>query len=76
MLREDFGVDLEADARAFAFCGDSPNDQPMFRYFPHSVGVANVRAMADLMDDLPAWITPSEGSAGFAELASALLAAR
>jgi len=32
--------------------------------------------MADLMQDLPAWITPSEGSAGFAELASALLAAR
>jgi HAD superfamily hydrolase (TIGR01484 family) len=76
MLREDFGVDLGAEARAFVFAGDSPNDQPMFRFFPHSVGVANVRAMADLMQDLPAWITPSEGSAGFAELASALLAAR
>jgi hydroxymethylpyrimidine pyrophosphatase-like HAD family hydrolase len=76
MLREDFGVDLEAEARAFVFAGDSPNDQPMFRFFPHSVGVANVRDMADLMQDLPAWITPSQGSAGFAELASALLAAR
>jgi HAD superfamily hydrolase (TIGR01484 family) len=76
MLREEFGIDLEAEANAFVFAGDSPNDQPMFRFFPHSVGVANVRAMADLMQDLPAWITPSEGSAGFAELASALLAAR
>ena len=26
------------------FVGDSPNDAPMFGYFPHSVGVANVRA--------------------------------
>jgi hypothetical protein len=32
--------------------------------------------MADLMDDLPAWVTPSPGAAGFAELAQALLEAR
>ncbi len=76
MMREDFGVDLDGDPKAFVFVGDSPNDQPMFRFFPDSVGVANVRAMADLMQDLPAWITPSPGSAGFAELAGALLAAR
>ena len=24
------------------YSGDSPNDQPMFAYFPHSVEVANV----------------------------------
>jgi hypothetical protein len=48
----------------------------MFAFFPNAVGVANVREMADLMTDLPAWITPSAGSAGFAELADALLAAR
>jgi HAD superfamily hydrolase (TIGR01484 family) len=75
-LREDFGIDLAADAPAFVFAGDSPNDQPMFRHFPNAVGVANVRAMADMMTDLPAWVTRSEGSAGFAELAAALLAAR
>ena len=75
MLREEFGVDLEAEAATFVFAGDSPNDQPMFKFFPHSVGVANVRAMADLMQDLPAWVTPSGGSAGFAELTAALLAA-
>ena len=31
------------------FAGDSPNDQPMFAFFPNAVGVANVREMADLM---------------------------
>ena len=33
-----------ASARRYVFAGDSPNDAPMFAYFPHSVGVANVRA--------------------------------
>ena len=76
MLREDFGIDAGAAREAIVFAGDSPNDQPMFGFFPNAVGVANVRDMADLMTVLPAWVTPSRGSAGFAELADALLSAR
>jgi hydroxymethylpyrimidine pyrophosphatase-like HAD family hydrolase len=76
MLREEFAVDLDAAREAFVFAGDSPNDQPMFAFFPHGVGVANVLDMSELMTDLPAWITPSRGSRGFAELAEALLSAR
>lgn len=76
MLREDFGLDAERERAALVFVGDSPNDQPMFAFFPNAVGVANVRDMADLMTALPAWVTPSRGSAGFGELAEALLAAR
>jgi hypothetical protein len=75
-LAEDFGVDLALEKERFVFAGDSPNDQPMFSFFPNAVGVANVREMADLMTVLPRWVTPSEGSAGFAELAQALLGAR
>jgi len=73
MMKEDFDIDLEADRDQFVFAGDSPNDQPMFAYFPNAVGVANVLQMADLMSDFPKWITPSAGSAGFAELADALI---
>ena len=73
MMKEDFDIDLEADRDQFVFAGDSPNDQPMFAYFPNAVGVANVLEMADLMSDFPKWITPSAGSAGFAELADALI---
>jgi HAD superfamily hydrolase (TIGR01484 family) len=76
MLRQDFAIDAEAERERLVFAGDSPNDQPMFAFFPNAVGVANVRAMADLMTELPAWITPSAGSAGFSELAAALLEAR
>jgi HAD superfamily hydrolase (TIGR01484 family) len=73
MMREEFAVDLDAARDAFVFAGDSPNDQPMFAYFPHAVGVANVRDMAELMQDLPAWVTEGRGSHGFAELVRALL---
>ena len=73
MMREEFAIDIDASRAAFVFAGDSPNDQPMFKFFPHAVGVANVRDMAELMQDLPAWVTPSPGSHGFAELVDALL---
>ena len=76
MMREDFGIDLDKEREHYVFAGDSPNDQPMFAFFPNAVGVANVREMAALMTTLPAWVTPSPGSHGFAELAEALLAAR
>ncbi|HET7403260.1 MAG TPA: HAD-IIB family hydrolase [Usitatibacter sp.] len=76
MLREEFAVDVDRCREQFVFAGDSPNDQPMFAFFPNAVGVANVREMEALMTALPAWITPSPGSLGFAELAEALLAAR
>jgi HAD superfamily hydrolase (TIGR01484 family) len=73
MLREEFAIDVDRCREQFVFAGDSPNDQPMFAFFPNSVGVANVREMEALMTALPAWITPSPGSLGFAELAAALL---
>jgi HAD superfamily hydrolase (TIGR01484 family) len=78
MLREDFhiDIDIESEREDFVFAGDSPNDQPMFAFFPNAVGVANVLEMADLMVDFPRWITPSAGAAGFAELAEALIPTR
>ena len=76
MMREDFGIDLDHEREMFVFAGDSPNDQPMFAYFPNAVGVANILGMADLIRDFPAWITPSAGAAGFAELADALTPTR
>jgi hypothetical protein len=76
MLREVFGIDADRARETIVFAGDSPNDQPMFGFFPNSVGVANVREMEDLMTHLPAYITPSKGAEGFAELAHVLLEAR
>lgn len=76
MLAERFGLDLDAEREQIVFAGDSPNDEPMFGFFPHAVGVANVLDWRERMRALPAWITPSRGGAGFVELARHLLAAR
>ena len=74
LLAEVFGTDLEAEREHFVFAGDSPNDAPMFAYFPNAVGVANVRDFADRIATLPAYVTQAAAGAGFAELAEFLLA--
>ena len=76
LAREVFDTDLDAARARWVFVGDSPNDAPMFRYFPNSVGVANVRAFADRLDALPRYVTVAPAGAGFAELAQMLLGLR
>jgi HAD superfamily hydrolase (TIGR01484 family) len=73
-LSEIFGIDLDAERGRFVFAGDSPNDAPMFAYFPNAVGVANVRVFADRIVTLPTYVTRSQAGEGFAELAAFLLA--
>ena len=70
------GIDLERDKESCVFVGDSPNDAPMFDYFIHSVGVANLRQFVDRLGTLPAYITEQEGGAGFSELAAAIIESR
>jgi hypothetical protein len=45
------------------------------RTFPLSVGVANVRQFEGRLAHWPAYVTPSAGGAGFAELARHVLSA-
>ena len=73
LFGEVFATDLDAERARFVFVGDSPNDAPMFAFFPHAVGVANVRAAADRIATLPAYVTRAEAGAGFAELVDFLL---
>jgi len=74
LLAEAFGVDMDRERDAIVYAGDSPNDAPMFAFFPHAVGVANVRAFLDRIATPPRYVTRAEGGAGFAELADFLLA--
>ncbi len=75
MLAECFGIDLDAEKQRFVFVGDSPNDAPMFAYFPHGVGVANVRDFAASMEALPAYVSDGPSGAGFTEIVDFLLGA-
>lgn len=75
-VREAFGLDLDTARSRFVFCGDSPNDAPMFAFFPFACGVANVMAFAGRMTAMPAFVASGRGGAGFVEIADRILAAR
>jgi len=75
MLRRLYGRELEPEIGRWLYVGDSTNDQLMFSAFPLSVGVANLRRFAAQLHTWPAYITAGERGEGFAEVASALLAA-
>ena len=76
LMRERHGIDLDRQRDAHVFIGDSPNDAPMFAYFPHAVGVANIRDFAGRLAHEPAYVTHTASGAGFCEFVDCLLAAR
>ena len=73
---EVLGLDLDRNKDRAVFCGDSPNDAPMFEYFPNSCGVANVLDFKGRMESEPAFIASGKGADGFIEIASMLLRSR
>jgi len=72
-VTERFVMELDAIRDRFAYCGDSPNDEPMFGYFPTSVAVKNILKFLNQMQTWPAYITSQEGGEGFAEFADHIL---
>lgn len=75
LLADQLDVDLDdaSDRAHVLYVGDSPNDQPMFRFFENSVGVSNVKNFKDLLEDPPAYVTEAPAGAGFVELVDLLL---
>ena len=73
LAKEALGLDLDAERSHYVYVGDSPNDSPMFAWFPKSVGVANVRRYGALLVSEPAYVTRAESGEGFAELVNYLL---
>ena len=76
LTQELFDIEIEAHLDWFLFSGDSPNDEPMFSYFPLSVGVKNVEDFVDQIKTLPKYVTSYIGSLGFAQMAEIILEKR
>jgi len=68
-----WGLDLDVDKDRFLFCGDSPNDEPMFQYFPYTAGVKNIINFAENMKYLPAFVATQSGGEGFTEIVETIL---
>lgn len=73
---EVLGIGPDGLKQRGVFIGDSPNDAPMFGFFPHACGVANVADFGDLVDPPPRYVTRARTAGGFVELTEHLLAAR
>lgn len=76
LMAQCHGVDLGELRSSYVFIGDSPNDEPMFSYFPHAIGVANIREFAARIPHLPAYVTAARCGDGFREAVDCILAAR
>ena len=66
-------IDLDRKKNEFVFCGDSPNDEPLFQYFPNSCGVANVKNFRSEMTHLPKYVSNLKGGKGFVEICKKFL---
>ncbi|HEX9432439.1 MAG TPA: HAD-IIB family hydrolase [Burkholderiales bacterium] len=75
LFREQFAIDLDAARAQVVYIGDSPNDAPMFDYFPKSVGVANIQRFAGALPAAPKYVASASSGAGFAEVIAHLLRA-
>ena len=71
--KEILDIDLDLNKDKFVFCGDSPNDEPLFQYFPNSCGVANVKGFKSEMIHLPKYVSDLKGGKGFVEICKNLL---
>ncbi|MFT7519322.1 MAG: HAD superfamily hydrolase (TIGR01484 family) [Kiritimatiellia bacterium] len=74
LVHDRWGEDL--DPTRWLYVGDSANDEPMFDFFDHSVGVSNVRKFLKRMKAWPTYITSKPGGHGFVELMERVLAQR
>lgn len=73
-LKDRWGIkDKEQLQEEILYIGDSPNDEPMFKYFKNSVGVKNIEPYLDQITHPPQYICTEEGGLGFQELAKQLL---
>lgn len=75
-LESQFGLTAADAQKKCAFSGDSPNDEPMFRFFPNSFGVANIADFAADLKHPPRFAADRRGGEGFVQIAKRLLETR
>ncbi|MDC7228119.1 MAG: HAD-IIB family hydrolase [Spirochaetales bacterium] len=72
-MKERYGLSEDEFMEQAVFCGDSPNDEPMFGYLPISFAVANILDFRDILKNEPAFVASKRGGKGFVEIASKLI---
>lgn len=73
-LKTEFALSDQQIQSEVAFVGDSPNDEPMWKFFPHSFGVANVKNFLASLKHPPKYVADLNGGRGFEQIANRILA--
>ena len=68
LLEQEFSISPEQAKKQCAFSGDSPNDEPMFAFFPQSYAVANIKPFLSQIKNPPTHIVHKKGGQGFVEI--------
>ena len=76
LAKDEFQISASALKSECLYVGDSPNDEPMFEYFDHSVGVRNVMDFWEQLKHKPSYVTKNRSGDGFVELSKLLLKSR
>ncbi|MBI4402527.1 MAG: HAD family phosphatase [Deltaproteobacteria bacterium] len=66
------GVQRGIETKQVLFCGDSPNDEPLFKFFTHTVGVANIQPYLEAMRFTPRYVCKKAGGDGFVEMVNCI----
>jgi len=75
-LKNVLALDPENEKENFIFFGDSPNDEPMFNYFPLSCGIGNIDKYDSLISKKPAFKSTNAGGKGVLEVINHILTLR
>jgi len=73
-LQKEFGMSELEMKKHCIFVGDSPNDEPMFEFFPESFAVANIKEFLPRLKHKPGYLTDLPEAQGFTQVADRLLA--
>lgn len=72
-LHKHFGLNEKQMREQCCFVGDSPNDEPMFEFFPYSFAVANIQDFLPRLKHKPGFIASKNESEGFCEIADRII---
>lgn len=72
-LKIEWSIEPDQAKLIAGFSGDSPNDEPMFAFFPHSFGVANIINFIDALKSPPTFVANKRGGEGFVEIAAQII---
>ena len=72
-MKERYNLSVEEFKSRAIYCGDAPNDEPMFDLLPNSFAVANILDFSEILISEPTYVASKCGGSGFVEIAEKLL---